>query len=130
MRQVRDSLYDPPKTIRPHLAQQDGQYNGGRKSEHQPESGDYKGIPEQTKEIDALEKFGEVLETHPFRGNHAQDSAHAVVVVKRNGEAEHRQVVENEVVNDSGKHEQVEELVLDEERLYGHSLPGFLRASG
>ncbi len=120
MRQIRDRLHRALEDAAPNLVQQQGQYYRRGKSKQQLVHIDQDRIAKQTAEVVAVEKILEMIEADPLA---APDAVRDAVIFESHQQAVHRSVVENGVIRDNRKRQQIYifiplQVLLDEASLF------------
>ena len=100
MRHVGDGLHHLEEALLAHLVHHQRQDNGRRKTEQQLQKADRERVSDAAPGVDRIEKAAEVVQAAPGA---AQEAARHLVILERDGHAEHRHIVEQDIV---GKHRQ------------------------
>ena len=95
MRKIDDGLYGTPKKAVADFIEQQCKDDGGRKSEKDIIETDENGVAKNPREIETLEKLGEIGKTHPWA---AHDPLGRLEVLEGDQGSVHRHIAENDIV--------------------------------
>jgi len=93
MRHIAHGLHQPFITHVLHFVQHQRQYNRRGKAEQEVEQAQNDSISERTSKIHAVEKVYKVFKPDPFA---SENTFRKRIILKRNGQPEHRDVAEND----------------------------------
>jgi hypothetical protein len=96
VRQIGDGLYKALEFLPPQFVDHQGEKDGRRKSENDPEPADHKRIPEYFPEIVVLDHLDKVLEPDPRAAENAGPEA---VVLESDDHTRHGGIAEQQIID-------------------------------
>ena len=106
-RSVGDDLRGLGQALLPHLRDADGEENGDGEAEDERIEAQQERIADEAEGKDGIKELPKPPQAHPFAREHADKTAAHLEILKRHRQPRHRQIAEDDVIDEHGqKHQQ------------------------